>query len=78
MCLHPKANERYFEMHAEPLFSSHMIDLSEAPSSMNQGTRDYRDGVNNEDVNPEDLYSKPEEIAQVYEELTKVEGGNAL
>merc|ERR1719460_68102 len=32
------------------------------------------DGVNNEDVNPEDLYSKPEEIWQVEEHLSKVEG----
>merc|ERR1712129_396049 len=30
------------------------------------------DGVNNEDANPEDLYSKPEEIWQVYEALSKV------
>jgi len=30
------------------------------------------DGVNNEDANPEDLYSKPEEIWQVYEALAKV------
>ena len=30
------------------------------------------DGVNNEDVAKEDLYSKPEEIYQVYEELSKV------
>ncbi len=30
------------------------------------------DGVNNEDVAQEDLYSKPEEIYQVYDELTKV------
>jgi fructose-bisphosphate aldolase class II len=30
------------------------------------------DGVNNEDVDIEDLYSKPEEIYQVYEELSKI------
>ncbi len=30
------------------------------------------DGVNNEDVDIEDLYSKPEEIFQVYDELSKV------
>eukprot|EP00403_Amphidinium_massartii_P022501 CAMPEP_0178400480 /NCGR_PEP_ID=MMETSP0689_2-20121128/15811_1 /TAXON_ID=160604 /ORGANISM="Amphidinium massartii, Strain CS-259" /LENGTH=472 /DNA_ID=CAMNT_0020021277 /DNA_START=131 /DNA_END=1549 /DNA_ORIENTATION=+ len=91
------ANERYFELHGEPLFSSHMIDLSEEPLEENIElckkylermakinvllemelgiTGGEEDGVNNEDVNPEDLYSKPEEIAQVYEELTKVEGG---
>ena len=30
------------------------------------------DGVNNEDVNPEDLYTKPEEVWQVYESLAAV------
>mmetsp|Transcript_26817 Transcript_26817/g.49283 ORF Transcript_26817/g.49283 Transcript_26817/m.49283 type:complete len:480 (+) Transcript_26817:97-1536(+) len=93
-----QANERYFELHGEPLFSSHMIDLSEEPLEENiEICKEYlermakinvllemelgitggeEDGVNNEDANPEDLYSKPEEIAQVYEELTKVEGGS--
>jgi len=93
-----EANERYFERHGEPLFSSHMIDLSEEPleenielcvqyltrmAKMNVGlemelgiTGGEEDGVNNEDVNPEDLYSKPEEIYQVYEALAKVPNGN--
>jgi len=88
------ANERYFEQHGEPLFSSHMLDLSEEPleenietcvkylermAKINCGlemelgiTGGEEDGVNNEDVNPEDLYSKPEEIWQVYEALAKV------
>lgn len=87
------ANERYFERHGEPLFSSHMIDLSEEPldenletcskynermSKINLGleielgiTGGEEDGVNNEDVNPADLYSKPEEIFQAYEVLAK-------
>jgi len=30
------------------------------------------DGVNNEDVPLEDLYSKPEEIFEVYKELTPI------
>ena len=30
------------------------------------------DGVNNEDVNPEDLYIKPEEVWQVHEALSNV------
>ena len=30
------------------------------------------DGVNNEDVAKEDLYSKPEEIWEVYERLSKI------
>jgi fructose-bisphosphate aldolase class II len=88
------ASERYFEKHGEPLFSSHMIDLSEEPIEENiEICKDYlarmskvgmllemelgitggeEDGVNNEDVDIEDLYSKPEEIYQVYEELSKV------
>merc|ERR1719453_1962933 len=91
------ANERYFESYGEPLFSSHMIDLSEEPleenielcvqylermSKISVGlemelgiTGGEEDGVNNEDANPEDLYSKPEEIWQVYEALSKVPGG---
>lgn len=89
-----EANERYFEIHGEPLFSSHMLDLSEEPLEENIETcvrymermakincalemelgitGGEEDGVNNEDVAPEDLYSKPEEIWQVYEALSKV------
>jgi len=92
-----EANERYFEKHGEPLFSSHMIDLSEEPLDENIElcvkylermakmnvmlemelgiTGGEEDGVNNEDANPEDLYSKPEEIYQVYEALSKVPNG---
>merc|ERR1712151_49316 len=32
-----KANEEYFEAHGEPLFSSHMLDLSEEPLEENIG-----------------------------------------
>jgi fructose-bisphosphate aldolase class II len=92
-----EANERYFSTHGEPLFSSHMIDLSEEPLEENVAickkylermakmnvalemelgiTGGEEDGVNNEDVAQEDLYSKPEEIWQVYKELSQVEGG---
>jgi len=88
------ASERYHEKHGEPLFSSHMIDLSEEPIEENiEICKDYlermskigillemelgitggeEDGVNNEDVDVAELYSKPEEIYQVYEELSKV------
>lgn len=88
------ASERYFETHGEPLFSSHMIDLSEEPIEENIDIcKDYlarmdkmgmvlemelgitggeEDGVNNEDVDKDELYSKPEEIHQVYKELMKV------
>jgi len=33
-----EANEKYFEAHGEPLFSSHMLDLSEEPLEENVGT----------------------------------------
>ena len=88
------ASERYYEKHGEPLFSSHMIDLSEEPLEENlQICKDYlarmskigillemelgitggeEDGVDNSDRPMEDLYSKPEEINQVYEELTPI------
>jgi len=89
-----EANERFHASYGEPLFSSHMIDLSEEPLEENIEicakylermakidcqlemelgiTGGEEDGVNNEDVNPEDLYSKPEEIWQVYEALSKI------
>jgi fructose-bisphosphate aldolase class II len=88
------ASERYYAVHGEPLFSSHMLDLSEEPIEENieicktylarmskMGmmlemelgiTGGEEDGVSNEDVNQEDLYSKPEEIYQVYEELMPI------
>ncbi|KAL7563222.1 hypothetical protein ACA910_014495 [Epithemia clementina (nom. ined.)] len=88
------ASERYFATHGEPLFSSHMIDLSEEPLEENlEICKDYlkrmskmgillemelgitggeEDGVDNSDRPIEDLYSKPEEIYQVYEELMPI------
>ncbi|CAJ1955097.1 unnamed protein product [Cylindrotheca closterium] len=88
------ASERYFETHGEPLFSSHMIDLSEEPIEENiEICKDYlkrmdkvglllemelgitggeEDGVDNTDRPVEDLYSKPEEIYQTYDELKSV------
>jgi len=88
------ASERYYEKHGEPLFSSHMIDLSEEPIEENIEicktylermskigillemelgiTGGEEDGVNNEDVDIEDLYSKPEEIYQVYKDLMPI------
>lgn len=92
-----EADERYFAIHGEPLFSSHMLDLSEEPLEENIEicatylermakmkcslemelgiTGGEEDGVNNENANPEDLYSKPEEIWQVYQRLSQVPGG---
>lgn len=88
------ASERYFENNGEPLFSSHMIDLSEEPLEENiEICKDYlermdkiglllemelgitggeEDGVDNTDRPVEDLYSKPEEIYQTFDELSKV------
>jgi fructose-bisphosphate aldolase class II len=91
------ANERYYEAHGEPLFSSHMLDLSEEPIpenieickkylermakigvilEMELGvTGGEEDGIDNSDVAQEDLYSKPEEIWQAYEQLSQVPDG---
>ncbi len=88
------ASEDYFAAHGEPLFSSHMLDLSEEPIEENIDicveylkrmeplgmtlevelgiTGGEEDGVDNSDVQPEDLYSKPEEVAYAYERLSQV------
>ena len=88
------ASERYYKMHGEPLFSSHMLDLSEEPLEENIDicveymermakmdmllemelgiTGGEEDGVNNEDANQEDLYTKPEEVWAVTKALMKV------
>lgn len=92
-----EANEEYFAKHGEPLFSSHMLDLSEESIEENMEisakylkrmaaincfleveigiTGGEEDGVDNTDANPEDLYSKPEEIHQVYQALNPVAPG---
>ncbi len=88
------AGEQHFEATGEPLFSSHMLDLSEEPMEQNIDicveylkrmskmgmtleielgiTGGEEDGVDNSDVKPEDLYSKPEEVAYAYERLSEV------
>ena len=88
------AGEEYFEAHGEPLYSSHMLDLSEEPMEENIDlcvqylqrmskmgmtleielgiTGGEEDGVDNTDAKPEDLYSKPEEVAYAYERLSEV------
>jgi fructose-bisphosphate aldolase class II len=88
------ASERYFAQHGEPLFSSHMIDLSEEPIEENiEICKDYlkrmskmgimlemelgitggeEDGVDNSDRPVDELYSKPEEIYQVYQALSPI------
>jgi len=88
------AGEEFYKKNGKPLFSSHMIDLSEEPLEENiEISKKYldrmakiemfleielgitggeEDGVDNSDVAEEDLYSKPEEINQVYEALSEV------
>jgi fructose-bisphosphate aldolase class II len=92
-----EANEDYFAKYGEPLFTSHMLDLSEETMEENLElckhylkkmaaidcflemeigiTGGEEDGVDNSDVAQEDLYSKPEEIYEVYTELNKVAPG---
>jgi len=89
-----KADEEYFAKNGEPLFSSHMLDLSEEPDDENIAicveyfkrmapmkiwlemeigiTGGEEDGVNNEDVDPEKLYTTPQQVWSVYESLSKI------
>ena len=88
------AGEEFYKKNGKPLFSSHMLDLSEESIEENMEiskkylermdkiemlleieigiTGGEEDGVDNSDVAPEDLYSKPSEIDYVYIELSKV------
>jgi len=88
------ANEDFFEKYGEPLFSSHMLDLSEEPDEENIAicveyfkrlapmkiwlemeigiTGGEEDGVNNEDVDPEKLYTTPEQVYEVYKALSPI------
>jgi len=88
------ASERYYAAYGEPLFSSHMLDLSEEPLEENIEicvqymermakmdmllemelgiTGGEEDGVDNSDVKPEDLYTKPEEVWMVQKALQEV------
>jgi fructose-bisphosphate aldolase class II len=89
-----EADETYFAQYGEPLFSSHMLDLSEEPDDENIAicvkyfekmkkmnmwlemeigiTGGEEDGVNNEDIDPEKLYTTPEQVYAVYEALSKI------
>ncbi|OBA28865.1 hypothetical protein HANVADRAFT_51306 [Hanseniaspora valbyensis NRRL Y-1626] len=89
-----KADEEYFAIHGEPLFSSHMLDLSEESdeeniatcvkyftrqTKMNQWlemeigvTGGEEDGVNNEHVAKEDLFTSPERVYEVYKALSPI------
>ncbi|OIW24814.1 fructose bisphosphate aldolase [Coniochaeta ligniaria NRRL 30616] len=88
------ADEAFFKEHGTPLFSSHMIDLSEESVDYNiQTTAKYlkraapwkqwlemeigitggeEDGVNNEDVDNNSLYTQPEDIWNIYETLSPI------
>ncbi|KAL4810300.1 hypothetical protein BDV18DRAFT_130718 [Aspergillus unguis] len=88
------ADEAYFKEHGEPLYSSHMIDLSEEPVDYNiETTAKYlkraapmkqwlemeigitggeEDGVNNESVDNNSLYTQPEDILAIHNALSKV------
>lgn len=87
-------DERFFKEHGTPLFSSHMIDLSEEPVKENiETTAKYlkraapmkqwlemeigitggeEDGVNNEDVDNNSLYTQPEDIWEIYQTLKAI------
>merc|ERR1712137_106800 len=88
------AGEAYFKANGEPLFSSHMIDLSEEPVDYNtQTTAAYlkraapmeqwvemeigitggeEDGVDNESVDNNSLYTQPEDIHNIYKTLNAI------
>ncbi|EEB06266.1 fructose-bisphosphate aldolase Fba1 [Schizosaccharomyces japonicus yFS275] len=89
-----EADEAYFKVHGEPLFSSHMLDLSEEPKPENIAqvkayckraapmkiwiemeigiTGGEEDGVDNSGVDHTQLYTTPEDIWDVYRELSEV------
>ena len=88
------ADEAYFKKHGEPLFSSHMIDLSEDEVEWNISTTEKylkrvapmnqwlemeigitggeEDGVNNESVANNSLYTQPEDIYEIHSRLSKI------
>ncbi|MCJ1454929.1 Fructose-bisphosphate aldolase 1 [Mycoblastus sanguinarius] len=87
-------DEKYFKATGEPLFSSHMIDLSEESVDFNiDTTAKYlkrmapmkqwlemeigitggeEDGVNNEDVDNNSLYTQPEDIHRIFKTLSPI------
>ncbi|GKY93665.1 Fructose-bisphosphate aldolase 1 [Mayamaea pseudoterrestris] len=88
------ADKEFFDKYGEPLFGSHMLDLSEEPDEENIAicveyfkkmapmkiwlemeigiTGGEEDGVNNEGIDPEKLYTSPEQVYSVYESLSKI------
>lgn len=88
------ADEKFFKEQGTPLWSSHMIDLSEESVQENiETTAKYlkraapmkqwlemeigitggeEDGVNNEDVDNNSLYTQPEDIWEIYKTLEPI------
>jgi fructose-bisphosphate aldolase, class II len=88
------ADEEFYKKYGEPLFGSHMLDLSEEPDEENIAicveyfkrmipmkiwlemeigiTGGEEDGVDNSNVDPEKLYTSPEQVFAVYSALSKV------
>lgn len=89
-----EADEKFFKETGEPLFSSHMIDLSEEDVQYNIDTTaaylkraapmkqwlemeigitgGEEDGVNNEDVDNNSLYTQPEDILAIVKKLEPI------
>ncbi|CDK25548.1 unnamed protein product [Kuraishia capsulata CBS 1993] len=89
-----EADEAYYKEHGEPLFSSHMLDLSEETDDENIATcakyfermakidqwlemeigitGGEEDGVNNESVDKDSLYTSPETVFAVYKALSPI------
>ncbi|TVQ92331.1 MAG: class II fructose-bisphosphate aldolase [Bacteroidetes bacterium] len=89
-----EASEENFKKFGKPLFSSHMLDLSEEPLEENIEictrylermskigmsleielgvTGGEEDGVDNTGIDSSKLYTQPEEVAQMYQALSKV------
>ena len=90
-----EAGEKFFAEKGRPLYSSHMLDLSEEPLQENIEiscryfermsklgmtleielgiTGGEEDGVDNTGVDSSRLYTQPEEVAQAYEALAKID-----
>ena len=88
------AGEQFYKEKGQPLFSSHMLDLSEEPLQENIHTSveffkrmkplgmgieielgvtgGEEDGVDNNDVENDKLYTQPQDVAYSYTELKKV------
>lgn len=90
-----EADEAYYKEHGEPLFSSHMLDLSEETDDENIATcakyfermakidqwlemeigitGGEEDGVNNEHVSKDSLYTAPETVYAVHAALAPID-----